>query len=232
MTPLQLVLLPGMDGTGEMFEPLLRAIAATNATCKIQILRYPCDRPLNYEALIEFAASQLPNTPSVLIAESFSGPIAIELAARFPNTIERVVLSTSFVRNPLSWLALMAPMIDFLPIAHAPIWLMQQQLFNRQATPELNLALVRAIDSVSPAVMRARLKAIFNVDASKSLKRLTQPLLYLQADADRLVPERCAQEVKTALASTTIRRLAGPHCLLQTAPDQAWQVIQAWLQEG
>ena len=220
-----------MDGTGEMFEPLMRAIAATSAKSKIQILRYPSNQPLNYEELIEFAASRLPTTPSVLIAESFSGPIAIALAARFPNTIERVVLSTSFVRNPLPWLALMAPMIDFLPIAHAPIWLMQQQLFNGKATPELNLALARAINSVSSAVMRTRLKAIFSVDASKSLRLLTQPVLYLQADADRLVAEHCAQEVKSALASTTIRRLEGPHCLLQIAPTQAWQAIQTWLQE-
>lgn len=231
MTPLQLVLMPGMDGTGDLFEPLVRAIAATSTKCKIQILRYPSNQPLNYEELIEFAASQLPTTPSVLIAESFSGPIAIALAARFPNTIERVVLSTSFVRNPLPWLALTAPMIDFLPIAHAPTWLMQQQLFNGKATPELNLALARAVKSVSPAVMRTRLKAIFKVDASKSLRLLTQPVLYLQADADRLVAERCAQEVKSALFSTTICRLAGPHCLLQIAPAQAWQAIQAWLQE-
>jgi len=223
--------MPGMDGTGDMFEPLVRAIAATSATCKIQILRYPANQPLNYAELIEFAAGQLPNSPCMLIAESFSGPIAIELAARFPSQVQRVVLSTSFVSNPLPWLALMAPMIDFLPITHAPNWLMQQQLFNGDATPELNLALAQAIDSISPAVIRARLKAILNVDASASMKRLTQPLLYLQADADRLVPERCAQEVESVLASSTICRLAGPHCLLQIAPTQAWQTIQAWLQE-
>jgi len=231
LTPLQLVLMPGMDGTGDMFEPLVRTIAATSAICKIHILRYPGNQPLNYAQLIEFAASQLPDTPCILIAESFSGPIAIALAARFPNQIERVVLSTSFVRNPMPWLALMAPMIDFLPIAHAPNWLMQQQLFNGEATPELNLALARAIDSISPAVMRTRLKAILHVDASTSLRLLTQPLLYLQADADRLVPEHCAQEVKEALATACIRRLAGPHCLLQIAPAQAWQAIQAWLLE-
>jgi len=221
-----------MDGTGDMFEPLVRAIAISNVECTIQIMRYPLDAPLNYEELIEFAAGQLPNSPCMLIAESFSGPIAIALAARFPSQVERVVLSTSFVRNPLPWLALMAPIIDYLPITHAPSWLMQQQLFNGAAMPELNLALARAIDSISPAVMRARLKAILNVDASASLKLLTQPVLYLQADADRLVPERCAQEVKVGLASAHICTLAGPHCLLQIAPVQAWQAIQAWMEDA
>ena len=135
----------------------------------------------------------------------------------------------TFVRNPLPWLALMAPMLDFLPLAHAPNWLMEQQLFNGDATPELKLALARATGSVSPAVMRARLKAILNVDASKRLSQLSQPLLYLQADADRLVPDRCAQEVQAALASASICRLPGPHCLLQIAPARAWQEIQGWL---
>ena len=226
---LELVLMPGMDGTGEMFEPLLHAIADSAWTSRIHILRYPCNQAMNYEQLIELAATQLPNAPCAVIAESFSGPIAIALAARFPSQIERVVLSTSFVRNPLSWLALMAPMLDFLPLAHAPDWLMEQQLFNGDATPELKLALARATGSVSPAVMRARLKAIFNVDASKRLSQLLQPVLYLQANADRLVPDRCAQEVKAALASASICRLPGPHCLLQIAPARAWQEIQSWL---
>jgi pimeloyl-[acyl-carrier protein] methyl ester esterase len=224
------VLMPGMDGTGDMFAPLVRAITTSALATKIHILRYPRHQALNYAELIEFALTQLPNAPCAVIAESFSGPIAIELAARFPSQIERVVLSTSFVRNPLPWLAMLAPMLDFLPIAHAPDWLMEQQLFNADATPELKSALARATGSVSPAVMRARLKAILNVDASKRLSQLSQPVLYLQADADRIVPDRCAQEVKGALASASICRLAGPHCLLQIAPAQAWQEIQAWLQ--
>jgi pimeloyl-ACP methyl ester carboxylesterase len=227
--PPAFVLMPGMDGTGDMFEPLVRVIKASAPDCKVHILRYPRDQPLNYEELIEFAAAQLPTTPCVLIAESFSGPIAIELAARLPNQIKAVVLSTSFVRNPLPWLAMMAPVLDFLPLAHAPHWLLEQQLFNGDATAELKLALANATDSVAPAVMRARLKAILNVDAGKCLRQLSQPLLYLQADADRLVPDRCAQEVKAALARASICRLPGPHCLLQIAPVQAWQEIQTWL---
>ena len=230
MKSLHIVLMPGMDGTGDMFEPLACAIAMSNVECTIQIMRYPANVPLNYEELTEFAADRLPEAPCMLIAESFSGPIAIALAARFPSRIKQLVLSASFVRNPLSWLALMAPMIDYLPITHAPNWLMQQQLFNGAATPELNLALTRATDSIRPAVMRARLKAILNVDARANLKLLTQPVLYLQADADHLVPERCAQEVKESLASARICRLEGPHCLLQIAPVQAWQAIQGWLQ--
>ena len=228
---LELVLMPGMDGTGEMFEPLVHAIQGSAWKGKVHILRYPRNQPMNYAELTEFAAAQLPDAPCAVIAESFSGPIAIDLAARFPSKIERVVLSTSFVRNPLPWLALMAPMLDFLPLAHAPDWLLAQQLFNGGATPELKSALARATDSVSPATMRARLKAIFNVDARKRLSQLTQPVLYLQADADRLVPDSCAQEVKVALASASICRLPGPHCLLQIAPARAWHEIKAWLQK-
>ncbi len=226
---LELLLMPGMDGTGEMFAPLVDAIKTTAPATKIHILRYPRDQPLDYAQLLEYALTKLPDAPCAVIAESFSGPIAIKLAARFPSQIERVVLSTSFVRNPLPWLALIAPMLDFLPLAQAPDWLLEQQLFNGHATPELKLALARATASVSPAAMRVRLKAIFSVDAGKCLSQLSQPLLYLQADADRLVPDRCAQEIKTALAHVSIRRLAGPHCLLQIAPARAWQEIQSWL---
>jgi pimeloyl-[acyl-carrier protein] methyl ester esterase len=227
ITP-EIVLLPGMDGTGEMFEPLVEVIKKALPKSKIRIVRYPTNIPLGYAELVEFAAAQLPGSPCILIGESFSGPIALELAAKYPNQILRVVLSTSFVCNPLPSLAMLAPMLDFLPISYAPSWFMEQQLFNHYATPALKAALDRALKSVQPDVMRARLRAIFRVDARDVLSRLQQPILALYADADQIVPERCAREIKAAQPNAKIVTLTGPHCLLQTMPDPAWRVIEDW----
>ncbi len=225
----EIVLLPGMDGTGEMFEPLVTVIKQSQPKAKIRIVRYPPNIALGYAELVEFAAAQLPCGPCILIGESFSGPIALELATKFSENVQCVVLSTSFACNPLTSLAWAAPLLDFLPISYAPSWLMEQQLFNDSATPALKAALDRALKSVQPNVMRARLRAIFQVDARKTLSQMQQPLLYLQADADRVVPERCAQEIKQAQPNAKILTLPGPHCLLQAAPELAWRSISAWL---
>ncbi len=68
------VLLPGMDGTGELFAPFLSSLAGI---CSVQVIRYPRDADLTYAELQQYVMNQLPvSEPITLIAESFSGPIA------------------------------------------------------------------------------------------------------------------------------------------------------------
>ena len=47
--PPTLVLLPGMDGTGTLFEPLLQALGQH---WPVQVLHYPGDQPLGYPCLL------------------------------------------------------------------------------------------------------------------------------------------------------------------------------------
>lgn len=72
------VLLPGMDGTGELFSPLVRAMDPSIPTV---IVRYP-DVPTDYGAHEVVARAALPGAQSyVLLGESFSGPVAVSIAA-------------------------------------------------------------------------------------------------------------------------------------------------------
>jgi surfactin synthase thioesterase subunit len=50
MATTRLVLLPGMDGTDLLFEPLLDALPAE---WEPTVVRYPPDEALEYEALLE-----------------------------------------------------------------------------------------------------------------------------------------------------------------------------------
>ncbi len=52
-----LVPLPGMDGTGELFEPFVEAIGDE---FKILIVRYPADRVIGYAELVELVRRALP----------------------------------------------------------------------------------------------------------------------------------------------------------------------------
>jgi len=75
----KLVLLPGLDGTGELFEHFVNAL--TDQTQAL-IFRYPAEARLGYAELTKFVKEQLPvNEPYILLGESFSGPIAVSIAA-------------------------------------------------------------------------------------------------------------------------------------------------------
>lgn len=97
-----IILLPGMDGTGELLKPLAERLAAHRPTW---IIRYPVDRRLDYNQLTDFVGERLPTGRFVILGESFSGAIAIETAATNP-CVAGLILASSFARHPLpTWLS-------------------------------------------------------------------------------------------------------------------------------
>lgn len=77
------MLLPGLDGTGDLFGPLLPFLGDSTPTL---VVRYPPDVPLGYAALTDLARASLPSDgPFFLLGESFSGPVAVKLAAQAPS---------------------------------------------------------------------------------------------------------------------------------------------------
>ena len=94
-----LVLLPGLDGTGDLFEPLLSRL---DPSIKTVVVRYPLAEPLDYEALTSVARRALPATGEyVILGESFSAPIAAQLAAERAGGLLGLILCASFVSSPL-----------------------------------------------------------------------------------------------------------------------------------
>jgi pimeloyl-ACP methyl ester carboxylesterase len=96
---MRLILLPGMDGTGDLFAPLL---AALPDDLVVSIVRYPMDRRLDFSELHPYLDRAIPaREPYVILAESFSGPLALEHAARKPEDLKALILCATFARNPL-----------------------------------------------------------------------------------------------------------------------------------
>ena len=88
-----------MDGTGELFADF---IAALHDAVVPLVVSYPKGQVLDYEALTEFARASIPfDRPFVLLGESFSGPVAIALAAFRPPGLRGLILCCSFARNPV-----------------------------------------------------------------------------------------------------------------------------------
>src|SRR5262245_17031078 len=98
---MHLLLLPGGDGTGKLFDPLLHALAGQDSLTPV-VVAYPPDRACGYGDLLPLVEQNVPAGADFLVlGESFSGPLALLLAARRPPGLRGVILCGTFVRNPL-----------------------------------------------------------------------------------------------------------------------------------
>lgn len=221
-----LVLLPGMDGTGELFDPLL---AQLPTHWEVVVVRYPRTEIGSYATLEAIARQSLPpDRPFVLLGESFSGPIAISLAASQPKGLRGLVLCSTFARSPRPHLHPLKALVDWLPIASMPHTIIRYLLLGNQATPTLQRTLSTALHTVSDLVLRARLQAVMAVDVREKLRHIAVPTLYMQARQDRLVPRCVATEIQRFLPTMQCMALDTPHALLQTAPHAAAKALLAF----
>ncbi|MBC3930439.1 alpha/beta hydrolase [Undibacterium sp. CY22W] len=227
---LTLVLLPGMDGTGDLFTSFMHALGAE---FNIIVVRYPTDKTLNYRELLAHARRSLPtDEPYFILGESFSGPLAISLAAETPSHLCGVILCATFARNPRPYLTPFKSLLAVAPVHWMPPAVLSWALLGAFGTRMLRSDIAQAVGRVAPAVLRTRLQMVASLDVSAQLSVLVVPCLYLQATHDRLVPESAAEHIKSILPQVSLVRINAPHCLLQTVPENAASVVSTFLRES
>lgn len=220
---LTLALLPGLDGTGRLFAPLLDALPGW---LEPRVIAYSPVESEPYERLCDRVAESLEGAgPLIVLGESFSGPIAIRLAARLRD-LRGVVLAASFARSPVGrWGHLRKP-IAALARMRPPRWALRLLLTG--ARPELAEATRAAIGSVRPEVIAARVEQVLSVDVSAELARCPVRVLYLRGLQDRLVGRRTLRHLKSVRPSLEVVDLDAPHLVLQRRPEEAAAAIAAF----
>jgi pimeloyl-[acyl-carrier protein] methyl ester esterase len=221
----KLVLLPGMDGTGELFAAFVEALPKSFATETVQ---YPSDPRLSSTDLIQFLQSSISSSaPFVLIAESFSSPLAIEWAATNPPNLKGLVICAGFVTSPVrGWLrsvcSFLSPICFLIPLPKFAIRLL---LVGHDAQPSLVNVVRETISSVSAGVLSARLRSVLICDARSELSQLTIPVMFLHAMKDRLVGMDRLKEMQRIRPDAATEVIAGPHLLFQREPEKAAEAV-------
>jgi pimeloyl-ACP methyl ester carboxylesterase len=117
-----LVLMPGLDGTGLLFERFVSALPPDIRTC---IIEYPKGTvPLEKYAAV--VAERLPSGRVVLLAESFSGIVALYLLRNHHVLAEKVIFVASFGSTPQRYLRMLLPFFPALawsiPLIPSAAW--------------------------------------------------------------------------------------------------------------
>jgi pimeloyl-[acyl-carrier protein] methyl ester esterase len=227
-TPM-VVLLPGLDGTGKLFVNFLKALEGSLST---QVVRYPPQDPLGYDELEALVRTALPaDRPFVLLGESFSGPLAIRIAARPPPGLQALVLCVTFAGNPFPKLAWARPLAVFLPLKSLPRWMRAPLMWGSASPSKAPRQSERAMAGVATAVVRRRIAELLAVDETAALGCISLPTLVLCAARDRVVSKAATMRIMRGIRHARQVEIDGPHLLLQTCPQECAAAVVGFVRE-
>jgi len=217
-----LVLMPGLDGTGSLFE---RFACALPPNIRTRIIKYP-QHAVQLEEYAAVVAEALPAGRVVLLAESFSGIVALYLLRKHEVSVESVIFVASFGSTPQRFLKVLRPLF---PVFARSIPLIPNAALRffclGAAASATDIAWLKgALAQVNPSVVTHRLELVAAAENADG-PRIDVPAYYLQAEGDRLVPCSAAEHLRRVFNLFTVVRVAGPHFLLQTSPAECAHLI-------
>lgn len=218
-----------MDGTGDLFDPLVRALPRGLAPT---VVRFPPHERLGYADLPALVEAAVPRAgPYVVVAESFSGPLGILHSAERPPRLKALVLSATFASNPLP------PAVRGIGVLARPALFkirttatfVRRFLAGRDVKPEVLALAMSVAGRIDPEVMAFRLREVLAVDVEDALPRIEVPVLYLRASRDRLVGRRAMNRIAAGVPHLKSVVLDSHHLLLQTRPEESVREILRFL---
>lgn len=219
---MRLILLPGMDGTGKLFSPLINLITDID----VDVIPLPHEGPQDYDSLTQWVSTKLPERDFILLAESFSGPIAANLSRQNNPHLKSVIFVASFLSAPSSW---KLAVVRCLPIKF--LFKMPGAKFFQKAfclgwdiEPDLLKLFEFSLAEVSQATLAARLKTLSKLMYLPFVSTL--PVVYIQATKDKLVPTLVLQDFVSAYPRMKVIKIQGPHFLLQARAEECAKIIR------
>jgi pimeloyl-ACP methyl ester carboxylesterase len=221
---MKLVLLPGLDGTGVLFRPLL---AALPPDIEPIVIAYPTRQALGYDQLMPLVVSALPTRdPYFLLGESFGGPLSLRIAATRPAPLRGVILCGSFVTCPIGYIpSWFAPLVRPLPFRLFPAAVKAQAILGMYETSEHHALAAEAITQVAPGVFAHRVREILRVDVQEELKKCDVPILYMQGTRDRIVAAANFRRIQRIKPNIRCTEIDSGHMILKTRPVESASVI-------
>ena len=221
------IYLPGMDGTGELFQSQIPELASG---LDIRCLAIPKDYLATWDVLarnvLDLVHAELEKSCQrkiYLCGESFGGCLAIQVAIQSPQLFKRIILiNPASALQQQSWFNWISPATQFVPsflFDIGALGLLPFLASLERISPSDRHTLLTAMRSLPSETVNWRLSLLrdFQVD-SKELQQLTQPILLIGSGSDRLLPS--VSEI-TRLAGilpntqTFILPYSGHACLLE-----------------
>ena len=218
---LKIILLPGLDGTGFLFKPFLAVAPNDHETNVLSLVQ---DRELSSADQALHVAEQIGVEPCVLIAESYSGLVAYELAQKYSTNVKHIIFVASFLSKP----SMISRLGTFMPLSIVKTKLVSTKLiglilFGRWRTKALTNLFLDAVRAVKDDVLSSRIREISAL--GHPTNSISIPCTYIQASKDQFVSEKALSDFNRICLDLKVHVVNGTHFLLQTNPKDCWEIV-------
>ena len=175
-----------------------------------------------------------------VLGVSMGGMIAQEMAIRWPERVDRLVVAMSFARpDPLRrafllfrrWARLQGADLVQEGVANLP-WLVSPRVLNDPEQLEQILAIVGAMSWMDPEAYSHQVDAILEHDTFSRLHQVRAPTLVMAAAEDVLTPVMLSQEIAAAIPGARLTVLPrGNHAVQIEDPETFNAAVLAFLAE-
>jgi hypothetical protein len=218
----KILLIPGMDGTGELFKPLLDELPNYVDTQVVSLNSLKTQSPKEQASEI---ASSIGNDEVVILSESYSGYIAYHLSLHSNVNIKHIIFAASFLENP-TWLSRFNKLLPLNLVRSGllPNIILSPTLFGQRNSKELVKLFISSLKLVSNSSLRYRLKVINNLVRPTEL--LSVPCTYVQASSDYLVSNKSVDVFKELCININVVKVSGGHFIVQSNPHYFSKLLQ------
>lgn len=228
--PVRLVLLPGLHGTAELFAPLLEILPSHIRPVPVS---YPASLQ-TFEHYVRFAstiAEAEADADTVLLAESFSGPIGLALLENPPANVVALVLVATFAEAPYPSLRRLARFVPAWAIRAGNALAIRCLCANGPGNGLIAREAAAVVAKVPVELLKRRF-ALLDTSRREQTRQhgRAPPVLFLNPTRDRLIPAKRFASRSHSGDSQMVRQIDGPHFLLQCCPSACWRAIEDFIQ--
>jgi pimeloyl-ACP methyl ester carboxylesterase len=219
-----LVLVPGMDGTGQLFH---RQVPLLARRYRVATYRLREDAP-GMSVLVDDLAAVIRTTspePAVVVGESFGGTVALSLALARPELVRRLVVINSFPYfKPRARLRLAIALLESVPFPWQAMGVVRRLTAFRLHSRYTHRREIRRFMELTAGTTRRgylhRLRILLDYDVRDRLHEIAAPTLFLASERDHLVPAvEQAREMAARVPGAVVRVLAGHGHICLIAPN-------------
>lgn len=218
---MKIVLIPGLDGTGFLFENLIENLPHD---CEVEIVSFDLISGLSYKEQAKELASKYKNEELLIVGESYSGRVAYELFHLLNENVKGMVFLASFISSP----SLLSRFARFIPVFALSKNALTESLlyfvgFNRSGDKGLVCRVFNSLKHANKQKLKSRLRNISNLKIPTL--DISCPVIYVRPTKDRLVSNRAVKVLASKCTSYREVSVEGGHFIAQLNPVACAKII-------